>query len=884
MQSSSLIDRVKFAQASRSSSSARPQHPRSSQSPAAVEEVSQPQHDTSIYDDTQDHTLTFRLAPEPPDGERARRRRKKENQSARWRTEVIPALTQPFLQLLQRTNWLRERSPIRNCSARSCECPRRPIKILAIHFNHLKTIELDVCPCRPSYSQLLEQQLFPCAPLFPSLAVDLNVLEFVSHLFVELPPNNTAWCNAVETFLQSRSYAIASKDCLRRRFSNALSWYHTLRDTAEKTVHDWIQGSRPCQLLEGMHQTDDSSPGLETPTTTRAMSGTTADLQRPSEYLRSRCPACFGGQTSYDPTLLADYIVEMDACFSQKRQKGSHDPKNSHPDTVWLSEDTAAAMEAEVERLRAHNPSGALKKHTGQDKEVADDEDGFEGTLKVPKSALDECDNTFTAADEKRKKASTSLYDDTGIMALNCRHDVVLWLVNMRSAGEKQFYALALLKELFNHLPPKVRVGLLYDVACSLHRSCLKWGYLPEYIDRLVFGISVFHAYGHQWPCQLVYHPRKCEGFGLSNGEGCERLWLSLMRLVPCLRVSGYHQRLYVLDSQVHHRDAKIRRDLGQWLFKHTEQLKAKRAEARAAFGDCGIAEETLRSEWTAQIKAQTQPLPRRAKNKGKDAVANIIRLQARTKVLAERAASLEKIILDDTTSQAELVQAEMRLTDVRTKLSREQALLKAKERELGVDGRADLQRLRNSKYLTHRLNALALKKRLRERLRQRKFELERVERAYRNLANDKRIHSHTETQVKRREPGIQQLARDFNGLCGVMRDLIRKGQAPPGSVAPDTIDSKALFKLDVDDTIWQDVGLDEDPNSGESIPPWLGDDAVRTGIRAWVELQRCQEEEKRLRRERRAIQEWFAEEWEMVSKAEASAGTRSYVTIQGWR
>ncbi|KAF9503609.1 hypothetical protein BS47DRAFT_1309539, partial [Hydnum rufescens UP504] len=54
-----------------------------------------------------------------------------------------------------------------------------------------------------------------------------------------------------------------------------------------------------------------------------------------------------------------------------------------------------------------------------------------------------------------------------------------------------------------------------------------------------LFSVSIFHAYGHQWVCQLWYHPRKAELWGLSDGEGCECFWSELMRLIPCLRVSG---------------------------------------------------------------------------------------------------------------------------------------------------------------------------------------------------------------------------------------------------------------------------------------------------------------------------------------------------------
>ena len=109
----------------------------------------------------------------------------------------------------------------------------------------------------------------------------------------------------------------------------------------------------------------------------------------------------------------------------------------------------------------------------------------------------------------------------------------------MRTAGEKQFYAIALIRKLFSHLPLAATVGVLYDIGCQLHRSALKWGFLEELLNRINFGLSVFHAYGHQWACQLVYHPRKRIGFGLSDGEGCERFWNAIKHLIPSVRMSG---------------------------------------------------------------------------------------------------------------------------------------------------------------------------------------------------------------------------------------------------------------------------------------------------------------------------------------------------------
>lgn len=54
----------------------------------------------------------------------------------------------------------------------------------------------------------------------------------------------------------------------------------------------------------------------------------------------------------------------------------------------------------------------------------------------------------------------------------------------------------------------------------------------------------------------------------------------------------------------------------------------------------------------------------------------------------------------------------------------------------LGVADTVELQHMKQSKYLLARMNALTLKQRLRDRLRQRKFEMERLERSYRSTIN----------------------------------------------------------------------------------------------------------------------------------------------------
>lgn len=226
----------------------------------------------------------------------------------------------------------------------------------------------------------------------------------------------------------------------------------------------------------------------------------------------------------------------LDACFTQKRRTpvrgAGDDPPLRHPLSVFLTEEELDAAEALVE--------GARSSRTTRREETGDTSvDSTEPGMKVPRSALDGCNDSFKAADENRTKASTKFFADTGVMALLCRHDRVLFLANMKTAGERQYFAVALLIKLFKSLPKGATVGVMYDIACQLERSCRKWGIIPDFLARISWAVSVFHAYGHQWACQVVYHPRKREGFGLSDGEGCERLWSALEFLIPTLRVSG---------------------------------------------------------------------------------------------------------------------------------------------------------------------------------------------------------------------------------------------------------------------------------------------------------------------------------------------------------
>jgi len=71
---------------------------------------------------------------------------------------------------------------------------------------------LSICTCAgPAALQLLACGLFPCAPQVPTLAVDIQMLDFVQQLFVHAAPNITAWCKSLEAFLSTRKFKLVSR-------------------------------------------------------------------------------------------------------------------------------------------------------------------------------------------------------------------------------------------------------------------------------------------------------------------------------------------------------------------------------------------------------------------------------------------------------------------------------------------------------------------------------------------------------------------------------------------------------------------------------------------------------------------------------------------------
>ncbi len=146
-----------------------------------------------------------------------------------------------------------------------------------------------------------------------------------------------------------------------------------------------------------------------------------------------------------------DVHVAIDATFSQRHNIAAGDSPWFHEPKYFLSKEQVDAVGVRIAAARGQKPRE------------------YQST--VPEAALDECEKSFDAADEKKTKTHGTKFDDTGLMALVCRHDIVLFLANVDTPGEQQKFGIALIEHLMTLVPADATVAVFYDIGCVVDRS-----------------------------------------------------------------------------------------------------------------------------------------------------------------------------------------------------------------------------------------------------------------------------------------------------------------------------------------------------------------------------------------------------------------------------
>ena len=146
-----------------------------------------------------------------------------------------------------------------------------------------------------------------------------------------------------------------------------------------------------------------------------------------------------------------DIHIAIDATFSQRHNAAAGE-------SPWFYEPKYFIPKEDIDRIDARIAAARKKPPRSHQCEV-------------PDGAIDECEKSYEAADERKEKTHGLKFDDTGLMAMVCRHDTVLFLANIDTPGEQQKFGIALIERLFSHLPPEATVAVFYDIGCVMDRS-----------------------------------------------------------------------------------------------------------------------------------------------------------------------------------------------------------------------------------------------------------------------------------------------------------------------------------------------------------------------------------------------------------------------------
>ncbi|KAG0706003.1 hypothetical protein DFH29DRAFT_980719 [Suillus ampliporus] len=645
---------------------------------------------------------------------------------------------------------------------------------------------------------LIHHGLFPTAPLQPRMAVSLELLSFYRALFERSCDAINALTYALKTYYSRRGFQLTDSKVkpFRCGLGHAVQWYDILQIEVERQIEDLLERCRDqvTRFEEASPEVNSDVTSTSSPSCNPAISDDRdPPSSRCSSVLAQRCPACFGGIFHGRLTEEgADIHVATDGNFHHWHRRSAGDCPHFYDPTYFLPKGFVDEVGHRIDAQRKRPPKAR--------------------SPLVPDEAIDLCEGAYEAADGKKQKAAMDSFDDTGVMALICRHDIPLFFANIDSPGEQQKYSIALLQHLFSLLPPQATVTLLYDVGCVLARSLSKYEILPEDVtNRLCFATTAMHAYGHEWACQLVYNPKMCVGLGLSDGEGTERLWSRFVRLIGVER-----------SSSATAIGQEMRIDLGDWIKRRLKRgIKDQGAVAQETLTQCQIPIEELRSQWLHQQKSQLSIrayAPARLK-KELDTVLSLqadldtshMALQATKSILGKELAS------DDTIQALEsLARGHDHLID---KVETLYASLNIHDRFPELQG-IDLE------FVRILLTARDLKMNICKRVIASFFEWDKLDRAVGGAqqALGTKLHQQTRKAIAKQQPALMTAIRKFNSYC---EQLESHYDVSSGIPLPSPLPTK-LADLCADPTLMEDV--------------WItpSDSEVRDGIRALLKHNLC--------------------------------------------
>ncbi|KAF9504054.1 hypothetical protein BS47DRAFT_1308825, partial [Hydnum rufescens UP504] len=472
------------------------------------------------------------------------------------------------------------------------------------------------------------------------------------------------------------------------------------------------------------------------------------------------------------------------------------------------------------------------------------------------------CEDSYLAAKDYRIRVSKE-HADKGLIVLVCRHDHVIWFINMGPNGEKWYFMLMMIQKLLGELPESFTVGFFYDIICAMHREMERWQLLPQCLPHLKFSTPMFHSYGHQWPCQLSYHPYKNPEFGHTDGEGCEREWNLLNGIIPIhTKMLGlqFHRCLFVINNKQAHVDEQNHINLASRLKRHFDDATAKLEEAECTLEKLMIPVDDIKAAWAEQLSTQQAEPP------------CLFISFVLTTFTDNGSLGPEKDAAAALHDPSSLYCHELlnQLNQLRTSLEKIELQLAKKESDLLLHSkmtRADLDKIKSSQWYDALIHTRAHYHRLVSALVGHKFTITQCIEDYRSHTLDHKAHLHEAKADKKQQPAIMRCLEQLNKQ--IQRMLDNWDDAPPGAIPPETLDWKGLFSLDINGVIWKGLHVLKAGLGDDHVPPrWLADENMRVAIIAYLDLEGCQVELDIIKWEVTNIHVWYTEEYNAIRAA----------------
>ncbi|KAH6910031.1 hypothetical protein BKA70DRAFT_1101473 [Coprinopsis sp. MPI-PUGE-AT-0042] len=769
----------------------------------------------------------------------------------RW-SNLIPSLVDPLLNY-QRSTY---RKDIPDIPDTLC-CCSKPNECL---------FSFTTCATLPHI--LVNFGLFPTAPQQPRTAVSVDLLEFIRALFERSSEATQALAHALNTYYSRRGFYLYNNndentiEPFHRGLGYAIQWFNILLVEVERRKDDAllraleIVKAQQNDLLPtpelGIEQSNAPPPDGD-PFVSQAQpklaSHPDQDLSSGEceRFLQELCPLCFGGnmfgRSVEDLCSGADIHVSIDGNFNHRHARAAGDCPEFHSPRHLLSKEEVDLRGAQIEKARSATASKSKKKKRG---------------TQALDEAIDACEEAHESGSGSKIKTNLDKFDHGGVMGMTCRHDRPLFLANIDTPGEQQKYGVALIEHLFQHLPRHATVMVAYDVGCVCDRSRQLYDiYTPGVSERLGFVTTAMHAYAHQWACQVVYAPRMRKGMGLTDGEGIERLWSRIRRLIPLTRNASARRRLWLLDRALSSISEDTMPGLADALNKKLKNVK-KRLDAQKKPTVSRFSQDFVREQWLHQQSAQLSNKSQ-APVRVKKELDLVLGLQAEIDSTQKSLESARKALDKDGTKSTAL--------SILDELDKQQKSLATRVEDLyasvNVDDAFPGLKGPQLKFVRGLLMARDMKINIRKRAVGNFFEWDRLKQASggRDEPLGTKLHQKARANIQKRVPALTNAIKRFNKKIDQLGSLYQVEWNLP---LPEKLPTD-LGRLKDDPNLLTDVWIS---TSAEEVPPWLSDPELREAIATMHANDRCAEEQARVGQETDNLRRWFRNEFLVVQVA----------------